>query len=269
MSGERFAFGANWLRILDEIDETRITRAEAALVEMLGRARLDGLRLLDIGCGSGLSSLAARRLGAQLVSFDYDPQSVDCTAELKRRHCPADAAWRIERGSALDAAYLRQLSRFDIVYSWGVLHHTGDVWQALALAAGCVAPGGLLFVALYNDQGWISHYWHGVKQLYVSQAALRPLIVAAHAPYLFGARWLVRALTGRLALERGMSLWRDMIDWLGGYPFEVATPEAVVAFLRERGFATTTVKTCGRRHGCNEFVFTRAGDRPTTPGTVV
>lgn len=264
---DRFAFGANWLRFLDDVDEARIGRAEAALAEMLGRARLDGLRLLDIGSGSGLSSLAARRLGAQVLSFDEDRQSVACTAELKRRYRASDAAWRIEHGSALDEGYLQQIGRFDIVYSWGVLHHTGDMWRSLALAAECVAPEGLLFIALYNDQGSISVYWRSVKRLYVAAPLFRPLLVAVHAPYLFGARWLARALTGRLALERGMSIWHDMIDWLGGYPFEVATPGAVVAFLRERGFAAVTVKTCGRRHGCNEFVLKRADDRRVTPGT--
>ena len=100
-------------------------------------------------------------------------------------------------GSALDATYLAGLGGFELVYSWGVLHHTGAMWQALENAAIPVVDGGRLFVAIYNDQGWISGYWRAVKRLYNRFALLRPLVVAFHAPYLFGARWLVRALTGR------------------------------------------------------------------------
>lgn len=256
--GARFRFGENWARFLAEIDEERIISAQMSLRTMLGRDRLDGLSFLDIGSGSGLFSLAARRLGARVTSFDYDPRSVACAEELRRRYASDDPDWRIDSGSALDAQYLARLGKFDVVYSWGVLHHTGAMWPALELAAQRVASGGRLFIALYNDQGWISGYWHGVKRWYNRVPVLQPLLVAVHAPYLFGLRWLVRALTGRLKLERGMSLWRDMIDWLGGYPFEVATPEAVTDFFRQRGFAADVVKTCGRRHGCNEFVFTRS-----------
>jgi SAM-dependent methyltransferase len=155
----------------------------------------------------------------------------------------------------LDDAYLDRLGRFDVVYSWGVLHHTGAMWRAVENAAARVKPGGLLLIALYNDQGWISRYWHGVKWLYNRRPWLRPLIHAVHAPYLFGGRWLVRALTGRLGLDRGMSIWRDIVDWLGGYPFEVATPAAVRAFLKDRGFTLCREQLAGRRHGCNEFLF--------------
>ena len=255
--GKRFAFGANWRRFLDAVDDRRIAEAQGAIVDMLDMADLGGMQFLDIGCGSGLSSLVARRLGARVHAFDYDPASVACARELKRRYAAADREWRIEEGSALDGTYLASLGDFDLVYSWGVLHHTGAMWQALENAAVPVVDGGRLFVAIYNDQGWISGYWRAVKRMYNRFALLRPLVVAFHAPYLFGARWLVRALTGRLALERGMSLWHDMIDWLGGYPFEVATSNAIIDFYREQGFTPLRVKTCGNRHGCNEFVFLR------------
>src|SRR4029079_8864370 len=122
--GERFEFGGNWASFLSVLDEERIGAAERGLQLMLEMTRLDGLRFLDIGSGSGLSSLAAKRLGARVHSFDYDPQSVACTTELRRRYFASSADWTIERGSALDADYLRRLGPFDIVYSWGVLHHT-------------------------------------------------------------------------------------------------------------------------------------------------
>jgi ribosomal protein L11 methylase PrmA len=114
-SSERFAFGRNWKAFLAKIDEDRISEAERSLVEFLDLPDLSGKAFLDIGSGSGLFSLAARRLGARVHSFDHDPQSVACAAELKRRYFPADLTWRVEKGSVLDTDYLRSLGRFDIV----------------------------------------------------------------------------------------------------------------------------------------------------------
>ena len=91
--GKRFAFGENWTRFLATLDDERITIAEQSLREMLGVEQLTGKSFLDIGSGSGLFSLVARRLGARVYSFDYDPQSVACTAELRRRYFPDDEQW--------------------------------------------------------------------------------------------------------------------------------------------------------------------------------
>ena len=229
--------------------------AETSLKLMLDVDDLKGRYFLDIGSGSGLFSLAARRLGAIVHSFDYDPQSVACTAELKRRYFPDDVHWIVEEGSILDPDYLQRLGQFDVVYSWGVLYHTGAMWQALGNVAPLVAEGGRLFIAIYNEQGWVSRYWSVVKRLYNKGSAGMLPVLVLHLPYLFGARYLVRLLTGRLQVERGMSLWFDMLDWLGGYPFEVATPEQMLVFYQDRGFVLKNLKNCGGRHGCNEFVF--------------
>ena len=255
LNGERFEFGANWVRFLSVLNDDRIARAEKSLCESLGVESLTGKRFLDAGSGSGLFSLAARRLGAVVHSFDYDAQSVGCTRELKNRYFEQDETWVIEEASVLDQDYLSQLGQFDIVYSWGVLHHTGSMWNALTNIASLVANNGQLFVAIYNDQGWISQYWSFVKKCYSSNVILRVLMLMIHAPYLFGLRFILRAMTGRLDLERGMSLWHDMIDWVGGYPFEVARPEEIFKFYREKGFNLVGLKTCGGRHGCNEYVF--------------
>lgn len=254
--GKRFEFGANWSRFLNALNNERIDQATESLRKMLGVDNLQGKRFLDAGSGSGLFSLAARRLGAQVHSFDYDPASVACTQELKRRYFPGDEAWIIEEGSVLDQGYLQSLGQFDVVYSWGVLHHTGAMWQAL----GNVAPlaSGRLFVAIYNDQGWVSRYWKVVKRLYNGSGLGRVLMIGLHFPYLYALRFLIRKISGR-PLERGMSLWHDMLDWLGGYPFEVARPEEILDFYRERGLICVKLKTCGGRMGCCEFVFVRDG----------
>lgn len=252
--GDRFAFGANWSRFLARLTPERIESAQSSLRSMLGKNTLAGLRFLDAGSGSGLFSLAARRLGATVYSFDFDPRSTACTLELRRRYYENDPGWIVRGGSVLDADYLQGLGTFDVVYSWGVLHHTGDLQLGLANIVKCVAPAGTLFIALYNDQGWISNYWSLIKRQYNRRLGLRPWLVLLHAPYLLVGRFLARALSGRLRDARGMSLWYDMIDWLGGWPFEVSRPADVLGFLAARDFTPLRVVTVGRRSGCNEFV---------------
>jgi 2-polyprenyl-3-methyl-5-hydroxy-6-metoxy-1,4-benzoquinol methylase len=255
--GNRFAFGKNWSKFLKEVDNDRICQAERSLCDMLKVEDLQGVRFLDVGSGSGLFSLAARRLGATVHSFDYDPQSVACTNEIKRRYFPDDPQWIIERGSVLDEKFIRRLNCFDVVYSWGVLHHTGQMYPSFENVIQAVAANGQLFISIYNDQGLTSKYWAWVKRATNKNTIARYFLIAIHAPYLFGMRWLVRAISGRRSLERGMSLWHDMIDWLGGYPFEVAKPEEVFHFFRGKGFSLEALKTCGGRLGCNEYVFRR------------
>jgi len=262
-AGERFTFGANWRRFLRLLDDQRIARAEQSLREMLECDRLDGRTFLDAGSGSGLFSLAARRLGASVTSFDFDPQSVACTAELKRRYFPGDPNWVVMEGSVLDEAFVRSLGTFDIVYSWGVLHHTGSMWKAIDVARRAVAKRGRFFIALYNDQGLRSVVWRFLKRVYCSGLPGRVAISGACIPYFLARTSASDILRGRNPINyyrdyrknRGMSVVRDWADWLGGYPFEVATPTATFDFLRQRGFRLDRlISTQGS--GCNEFVFT-------------
>jgi len=267
----RFAFGRNWRSFLRTLDDHRIDEARLRLCESLGRDDLHGVRALDIGSGSGLSSLVMRQLGADVVAFDYDADSVACTEELRRRYAPDTTNWQIRQGSALDPSFMASLGHFDLVYSWGVLHHTGSMWPAIELAADRVAPHGTLLLALYNDQARRSRAWHAIKRLYCSGAPGRWLVGAVFYP-LFAAYALWQDLghfhtpgthAREYAQKRGMSLFHDWRDWLGGYPFEVAKPKDVARRLATSGFELRH-QTLTRGLGCNEFVFLRR-DRISRP----
>jgi len=260
-AGSRFGFGANWRRYLRLLDSTRIEDAQRSLQQMLAMPSLRGLRVLDAGSGSGLFSLAASRLGATVHSFDCDPESVACTRLLRDREISGgklnEEQWQVEEGSVLDQSYLDSLGSFDVVYSWGVLHHTGDQWTAMDNVSRLVLPNGRLFIAIYNDQGLRSRWWCWIKRCYNRHPSSRWPLILAFTPYLVWLRWLYRRITGAGRVGRGMTLWYDMIDWLGGYPFEVASPEAVLRFLRARGFELRELATARGTAGCNEFVLER------------
>jgi 2-polyprenyl-6-hydroxyphenyl methylase/3-demethylubiquinone-9 3-methyltransferase len=261
----RFAFGRNWRSFVELVDDARIEAAADSLTGPLRTTDLSGRTFLDAGCGSGLFSLAAHRLGARVRAFDVDPECVTTAKELRRRFAP-DGGWSVEQASILDERFVRQLGRFDVVYSWGVLHHTGDLWGAVDMASRLVAPGGLLFISIYNDQGFESRVWRHVKSRYNGSGPLtRRLLVAGSGAYLkrrWPVRRLVRIVRGDQAMPswqrtRGMSEKHDLVDWVGGFPFEVAKPEEVFDFVHRRGCDLRYLRTCGGGLGCNEYVFER------------
>lgn len=263
----RFGFGANWKGFIAKLDDERVQAATASITRITGHQLLTGKTFLDIGSGSGLFSLAARKLGARVHSFDFDQDSVECTQILKDRFFPGDTDWKIEHASVLDEAYLAKLGEFDIVYSWGVLHHTGSMWQAITNAAHLVKHEGVFIISIYNDEGGSSKRWRMVKAAYNRLPAfLRPALVVSVAGLFESKYALIRLLKGRNPLpfkewqqakeERGMSPWTNWVDWIGGYPFEVARPDEIFRFLRDAGFSLQDMNI-SMGYGCNEYVFRR------------
>ena len=205
--------------------------------------------------------------GAVVHSFDYDPKSVGCTQELKRRYFAGDSQWLIEEGSVLDRDYLGRLGQFDVVYSWDVLKYTGAMWQALENVAPLVAVGGQLFIAIATDQGGWSRRWRILKRMYNVQFARKPYALAVMGPgeltflaifILKGRPWgyFLNILNYCERSPHGMSYWHDLIDWIGGYPFEIAKPEETFSMHRGKGFYLLQLRTCAGGIGGNEFVFT-------------
>ena len=269
---EKFAFGRNWSKYVQTVDERAISAAEASLRSLLRLDSLASRRFLDAGSGSGLFSLAAHRLGAEVISFDADADSVACTNQLRSR-LGDPQTWFVRKGSLLDDSFLSTLQPADVVYCWGVAHHTGDMWRAIENLNRLVAPGGLIALALYNDEQYISRAWKGIKQIYqrlprslrvpyvlliwsvlflrrsvLTMAASLLRLVMFKNPLTPFANWILESRS------RGMHSWYDLVDWIGGWPFEVARPEEVFRFMRDRGFTLTEMTTSGG-HGCNEFVF--------------
>ncbi len=252
----RFSFGANWSAYSKRLTARHVEEAAASVRGLLQVDSLRGRRVVDIGAGSGLFTAAALRLGAhEVVALDRDPLCVDVIrANTARLLTPAERArLQVLHGDILAPETLPR-SEFDVVYAWGSLHHTGRMWEAVVNAAGLCGPGGAFVVALYNRTPFYG-IWHQVKRLY--NRSPRP-IRTAMALGLAGPRVCVRAVTGRSPFdtERAMSVWYDAVDWLGGLPYEAATPEEVVQRVSAHGYTLGHARLT-RRHGCNEFVFVR------------
>lgn len=251
-----FSFGENWLRFSACLDEDRVREAEQSLRRLLRPEELRGAAFFDVGCGSGLFTIAALRLGVgEILAIDSDEECIATARRNMARFASGAAGFSIEiRHGDILRPEPAWHDRFDIVYAWGSLHHTGAMWQAIANALRCCRKNGHVVLALYNQTAF-SPLWLRVKRLY---HAVPPWARVGMVATLWATRAGGRLLRGRSPLRagRGMSVWYDAVDWLGGLPYEYASPERVAAFATERGFQPTQVIPT-RRSGCNEFVFRR------------
>jgi 2-polyprenyl-3-methyl-5-hydroxy-6-metoxy-1,4-benzoquinol methylase len=264
---ESFPFGRNWQQFVKRhLTPEREQLAQHALASLF-EADLAGTRFIDIGAGSGLFSLAAHRLGArEVISVDIDPESTFACHTL-RRQVGEPPTWSIQQGSILDPTFTASIGPADIVYSWGVLHHTGSMWPAIQNASSLVPSKGMLGIGIYNrvEGGFLdSHRWWQIKRFYNrAPAAMRVLMEVAYI-----SKWSIGVLRDRknpvqAAREyqstRGMALRTDVKDWLGGFPYEYASPDEIVSFCTtECGLETLKVAPVGSRStGNNEFVFRR------------
>lgn len=249
-----FKFGENWASFSKNIDKARIEDARKSLRSLFGENGMENKSFLDIGCGSGLFSIAARQLGARkVVGLDVDPVSVATSRENAARWLKDLSALSFCQLSVLDTEQFSALGTFDIVYSWGVLHHTGNMKLALENASKQVATNGLLMIAIYNRH-WSSFPWKGIKWFYnrvgpVGQKVLIWLLI----PVIFISKWLV-TFKNPFKMQRGMEFMHNVVDWVGGYPYEYASISEMKVLLEKLGFETIDIIPARVPTGCNEFV---------------
>lgn len=259
----KFHFGKNWQAFMKaHYSAATLERSIASLKGFL-LSDLRGKTFLDVGCGSGLHSLSALELGAKkVVSVDADSDAVACTEQLRATHGTQYAKrWEVHQASLLDAPRLKSLGTFDVVYCWGVAHHTGNMWQALDNIKFLVAPDSLLFIAIYNklEGRFGSLWWHRVKKTYNQSPRLVQKLMEWGYIVIKVSSLLLHlrnpfAIIGAYRRKRGMAYTTDLIDWLGGYPYEYAKPEEIILFYKKLGFRLINLKTTNFV-GCNEFLF--------------
>ena len=252
-----FDFGSNWRAFSENrLDDRRLAVAMRSLQSLLRRESLHALSFLDVGCGSGLFSIAAHQLGAaRVVGIDINPHCI-AVSEWNRDHLAPNAPITFQQASALSPQSLHALGLFDIVYAWGSLHHTGAMWDAIRVVAAQVVPSGTLVLAIYN-QHVTSPIWKAIKRLYNRLPGFgRRLMTIPFTGIIYVAKFLVTR-RNPLEKERGMDFWYDVIDWLGGYPYEYAAPQEVETFVSAHGFVLSHCVGAQVPTGCNEFVFER------------
>lgn len=252
-----FDFGLNWQAFSEHhVDNQRLDIATGSLQTLLQRDSLAGLSVLDVGCGSGLFSLAASKLGAsKVVGVDVNPRCI-AVSEQNRGQLANAPTVTFREANALNPEQLQALGQFDLVYAWGSLHHSGRMWDAIRNVAVSVAPGGTLVLAIYNRH-WSSRAWTMIKWLYnrLPEVGQR-LMAILFAGIIYVAKFLVTR-RNPLNKERGMDFWYDVIDWIGGYPYEYATPDEIEDFMQKQGFTLQRFVASEVPTGCNEFVFIR------------
>jgi SAM-dependent methyltransferase len=254
-----FSFGENWLAFLDSVSEESLQAARADVQKWLQPTDVANRTVLDVGSGSGIHSYCFHGLGArQLVSFDLDPRSVAATQHFWEQ-AGRPASWRVLTGSILDEDFLRSLGTYETVYAWGVLHHTGQLWKALDNACHLVAPGGCLWVSVYA-RGPLYPTQLALKQRYNRASRLgKRLILWREIAHLMRQRWRAgqNPLTWNQPVGRGMTTYHDLVDWLGGLPYEVSDREETVDFCQARGLALDKDQPAPQG-GCSIYLFRRS-----------
>ncbi len=251
-----FNFGQNWQAFSDKsLNRQKLDSAIDSLRELIGEDKIKGGNFIDIGCGSGIFAIAASLLGAaRVVGIDISRQSIEASKDNKNIFAPQGDIEFFHK-SIFDQDVL-PLGGFDIVYSWGVLHHTGSMYKAIDTSAQLAKPGSLFAIAIYNEH-WSSGAWKIIKHIYNAVPKFVQLLMIWFFYVIMAAAKF--AVTGKnpFKKKRGMSFYYDVIDWLGGYPYEYAGKEQIITHVEKLGFKCVKFTAPAVPTGCNEFVFVK------------
>ena len=253
-----FNFGHNWKNYsANVLDEECLNDAVESLDTLIGAKRISGASFLDVGCGSGIFSIAAKKLGAEIVvGLDISKDSVDTSMHNKKRFAEEEDIQFIKY-DILDGS--DGIEAFDIVYSWGVLHHTGNMWQALINTMRFVKGNGIYVISIYNKH-WTSPVWLLVKYIYnVSPQFIKMVMVWFFYIIIAFAKFIVTKKNPFLKKRRGMNFYYDVVDWIGGYPYEYASKKDIQTFIEKEGYTLIDFNKAEVPTGCNEYVFRKNG----------
>jgi 2-polyprenyl-6-hydroxyphenyl methylase/3-demethylubiquinone-9 3-methyltransferase len=233
----RFAFGKNWLSYTKRsLNGPRLTKAVEAFERLFAGIELKGRSFLDVGFGQGLTTAIAASKGCKVMAIDIDPDNIKALQTTAEALGLDPSLIQVQVASILDESLVaRYQDHFDIVHSWGVLHHTGQMETAIANTCRMVRRGGYLIIAIYNRH-WSSPFWKGVKYTYnICPGPIQRLMVLVFYPIVYTAKWLVT----------------------GKDPYEYASIDQVRQMVEPYGFTAVRIRPAGVPTGCNEFIFRR------------
>lgn len=260
IQNKQFNFGENWENFSkNQLSSTKIQEAKKDFVKFFQNESIKNQTFIDIGFGQGMSLLIANTLGAITVGNDINPLSEKVLefnksyfSDIKEISIPIIIG-SILKESTLNA--IRQINeQYDIVHSWGVLHHTGEMWEAINNSSELVNKNGKFIIAIYNKH-WSSPLWHTIKKTYnYSPKFIKKLIISIFYFIILIAKFSV-TFKNPFKKERGMSFYYDVIDWVGGYPYEYANKEEIQTYIENLGFQLIYYNKAQVPTGCNEYVF--------------
>jgi len=260
-----FSFGNNWKDFLKRISPQQIDNSQTSLLELIAPFKIKGKSFIDVGCGSGLFSLAAHNLNASKVtSLDIDNDSIHCCESLRKVNYKK-REWKIIKGSILNTSLIKKLGKYDIVFSWGVLHHTGDMYKAFGNIKYLCKIDTIFILAIYNKLEDLnsllsgsSKNWLKIKSIYSrSNNIIKKIIEFLYYAWFF----IGYIITNRNPFsyikeykQRGMNFVTDIKDWLGGYPYEFATSDELINYFSKQGFCVKKIISSNNL-GCHQIVF--------------
>ena len=257
---KHFKFGENWKNFSNLIDNNRLKEAVTSLKKLTNKKSLNNLSFLDIGCGSGLSSLAAIQLNCKKIyAIDQDEQSIKTTKKVLQK-----SRFKKVKVEKKDLFTLNEKEKFDIVYSWGVLHHTGNMLEAIKKSTKMVSKNGMLILALYKKTK-LCNLWKIEKYIYKSSPKVIQNFIKNLFIFLFKLAMILKRKNfsnyiNDYKTKRGMDFYHDVHDWLGGYPYESISIEEISKIMDKFGYKMIRSFQVKKQigffgTGCDEYVF--------------